>query len=42
MLQEVYGEALGSRDVTKGTLVRQELDAVNMAKSREKEVQDLR
>lgn len=41
-LKAVYGEALGLRDVTKGTLVRQELNAVNMAKVREKEVQDLR
>ncbi|PNF16323.1 hypothetical protein B7P43_G10836, partial [Cryptotermes secundus] len=41
-LKAVYGEALGLRDATKGTLVRQELSAVNMAKVREKEVQDLR
>jgi hypothetical protein len=42
VLQAVYGEALGLRDATKGTLVRQELSAVNMTKIREKEVQDLR
>lgn len=42
VLQAVYGEALGLRDATKSTLVRQELSAVNMAKVREKEVQDLR
>jgi hypothetical protein len=41
-LQAIHGEALGLRDATRGTLVRQELDAVNMAKAREKEVQDLR
>jgi acetate kinase len=42
VLQAIHGEALGLRDVTRGTLVRQELDAVNVAKAREEEVQDLR
>ncbi|KAJ9583182.1 hypothetical protein L9F63_022482 [Diploptera punctata] len=41
-LKEVYSEAVGLRDVTRGTLTRQELNAVNAAKSREKELQDLR
>ena len=40
--QEVYSEALGLRDVTRGTLTRQELNAINDAKAREKELQDLR
>jgi hypothetical protein len=42
VLQGIYDEALGLRDTTRGTLVKQELTAVKIAKAREKELQDLR
>ncbi|KAJ4429226.1 hypothetical protein ANN_26229 [Periplaneta americana] len=41
-LRNIYGEALDLRDVTKGMLVRQEVNAINTAKAREKELQNLR
>ncbi|PSN45156.1 hypothetical protein C0J52_03936 [Blattella germanica] len=41
-LKDVHSEALGLRDATRTTLTRQELNAVNAAKTREKELQDLR
>ncbi|KDR09111.1 Coiled-coil domain-containing protein 151 [Zootermopsis nevadensis] len=41
-LKEIYGEALKLRDATRGTLVRQEFNTVNIARVREKELQDLR
>ncbi|GFG29927.1 hypothetical protein Cfor_09945 [Coptotermes formosanus] len=41
-LKAIYGEALGLRDSTRGILLRQEVSAVNMARIREKQLEDLR
>jgi hypothetical protein len=42
VLQDIYGEAVGLRDSTRGILLRQEVSAVSMTRTREKELEDLR
>jgi len=42
VLQAIYGEAMGLRDSTRGILVRQEVSAVSMTRTREKQLEDLR
>ncbi|KAK6620703.1 hypothetical protein RUM43_010998 [Polyplax serrata] len=41
-LQVISKEALGLRDITKGTLMHQELSALNAGKNRENQLQDFR
>jgi len=42
VLQAIYGEAVGLRDSTRGILLRQEVSAVSMTRTREKQLEDLR
>lgn len=41
-LEVINREALGLRDITKGTLLRQEIAALNAGKSRDNQLQDFR
>lgn len=41
-LEVVNKEALGLRDITKGTLLRQEISALNAGKSRDNQLQESR